>query len=75
MRVAKWGNSLAIRIPRDVADALRLEVGSEVTIVPLKDGLGMSRRPSRAEEILGLRKFRGRMPEGFRFDREEANGG
>jgi antitoxin MazE len=74
VKVAKWGNSLAVRIPKDVAEALNLEEGSEIRFVPLEDGVGVARRPDREEEILGLRKFRGRMPRGFSFDREEANG-
>ena len=30
MRVTRWGNSLAVRIPRSVAEQLRLQEGSEV---------------------------------------------
>jgi antitoxin MazE len=73
MKVAKWGNSLAIRIPKDVAEALGLRAGSEVDLVPLAPGVGLSRRLTREEAIEGLRKFRGTMPPGFKFDREEAN--
>lgn len=32
MRVAKWGNSLAIRIPSAVAEALHLTVGDDVVV-------------------------------------------
>jgi antitoxin MazE len=31
-RVAKWGNSLAVRLPRDIAERIRLEVGTPVEI-------------------------------------------
>ena len=30
MQVAKWGNSLAVRLPKAVVDALRLKEGDEV---------------------------------------------
>jgi antitoxin MazE len=30
--IAKWGNSLAVRLPRQVADAANLQEGSEVEI-------------------------------------------
>lgn len=32
MRVAKWGNSLAIRLPAAVVDALQLKAGDEIEI-------------------------------------------
>ncbi|HVA82293.1 MAG TPA: AbrB/MazE/SpoVT family DNA-binding domain-containing protein [Candidatus Binataceae bacterium] len=32
MRVAKWGNSMAIRIPREVADKAGLHDGAEVEL-------------------------------------------
>lgn len=73
MKVAKWGNSLAVRIPKDVAEALGLSEGSEVEIVPLKDELGLVRRMTREEAIESLRKFRGLLPADYKFDREEAN--
>jgi len=30
--IAKWGNSLAVRLPRDIADRISLEVGTLVEI-------------------------------------------
>lgn len=74
MRVAKWGNSLAVRIPKDVAEALRLEEGEEVRVTAAGRGvLEVARKMSREEAIEQLRKFRGTMPGDFRFDRGEAN--
>ena len=32
MRVAKWGNSLAIRLPAVVVEALELKAGDEVEV-------------------------------------------
>ncbi|HEX5077820.1 MAG TPA: AbrB/MazE/SpoVT family DNA-binding domain-containing protein [Geminicoccaceae bacterium] len=32
MRVSRWGNSLAVRIPRTVADQARIEEGQEVEL-------------------------------------------
>lgn len=76
MKVAKWGNSLAIRIPRDVVDALGLGEGDEVALQRSDDRtLVISRVMSRAEAIEGLRAYRGRLPADFKFDRDEANGG
>ncbi len=33
MRVAKWGNSLAVRLPKRLVDALSLKAGDELAIV------------------------------------------
>lgn len=73
VKVAKWGNSLAVRIPKDVAEALGLVEGSEVKLVALKDELGLVRQMTREEAIESLRQFRGLLPPDYKFDREEAN--
>ena len=33
MRVSKWGNSLAVRLPKRVVDDLGLRVGDELSLV------------------------------------------
>ncbi len=74
MKIAKWGNSLAIRIPKDVADALGLAVGDEVELEAGCVGvLRLNRQMTREEALANLRRFRGTMPADFKFDREEAN--
>ncbi len=75
MQVAKWGNSLAVRLPAAVVEALELREGEEIEIhVADSRSLGIARKPGRAELLKRLRAFRGRLPTDFRFDREEANG-
>jgi antitoxin MazE len=74
MRVAKWGNSLAVRLPTAVVEVLELEEGDEVEIhVADRRELAVARKPGRAELLKRLRAFRGRLPADFKFDREEAN--
>jgi antitoxin MazE len=74
MRVAKWGNSLAVRLPAAAVAALRLKEGDEVEIhVADARELAIARKPGRAELLKRLRAFRGRLPSDFKFDREEAN--
>ena len=74
MRVAKWGNSLAIRLPAAVVEALELEEGDEVEIhIVDARQLGVARKPGRDELLRRLRAFRGRLPPDFKFDRDEAN--
>ncbi|HXQ67423.1 MAG TPA: AbrB/MazE/SpoVT family DNA-binding domain-containing protein [Alphaproteobacteria bacterium] len=74
MLVAKWGNSLAIRLPAAVVEALKLKEGDDIEIF-VADGreLGVSRKPGREELLRRLRAFRGRLPADFKFDRDEAN--
>ncbi len=74
MRVAKWGNSLAIRIPSNVAEVLELKEGDEVnvTVAGARD-FEITSKPDLDALFERLRKFRGRLPADFKFDREEAN--
>ena len=74
MQVAKWGNSLAIRLPAAVVEALELKEGDDIEI-HVADGreFGVSRKPGRDALLKRLRGFRGRLPGDFRFDRDEAN--
>jgi antitoxin MazE len=74
VRVAKWGNSLAIRLPAAVVEALNLQEGDDINVhvVDSRD-FGISRKPGREELLKRLRAFRGRLPADFRFDREEAH--
>ncbi len=75
MRIAKWGNSLAIRLPAVVVEALPLHEGDEVEIhVADARELAIARKPGREELLQRLRAFRGRLPADFKFDRDEANG-
>ncbi len=74
MQVAKWGNSLAIRIPAAVAEALDLKAGDEVEIrVEGAREFALRRKPSREDLLKRLRAFRGRLPADFVFDRDEAH--
>jgi len=74
MQVAKWGNSLAVRLPVAVVEALKLEEGDEIEIhVVGARAFEIKRRAEFREVLAQLRKFRGRLPADFKFDRMEAN--
>jgi len=74
MQVAKWGNSLAVRLPAAVVEALGLKEGDDIEIhVADRRVWRVSRKPGREELLRRLRAFRGRLPADFKFDREEAN--
>ncbi len=74
MRVAKWGNSLAVRLPDAVVKALKLKSGDEIEIVMTGNReFQVSRDKSRAQALARLHALKKPLPKGFRFDREEAN--
>lgn len=74
MQVAKWGNSLALRLPAAVVEALGLKEGDEIEVhVAGARAFDIARKPGRAELLSRLRDFRGRLPPDFKFDRDEAN--
>lgn len=74
MQVAKWGNSLAVRLPAAVVEALKLKEGDDIEIhVAGVREFSIARKPDRASLLKRLRAFRGRLPADFKFDRDEAN--
>ena len=74
MRVARWGNSLAVRLPQSVVDVLALQEGDSLEIhVVGSRSLEVEKSATPAELLSRLRKYRGRLPADFKFDRLEAN--
>jgi antitoxin MazE len=74
MQVSKWGNSLAVRLPQAVVEALKLKEGDEIEItVAGSRRFEVARDRSRQQALARLRKYRHRLPIGFKFDRGEAN--
>jgi len=74
MQVSKWGNSLAIRIPASVVEALQLKEGDNVEIVVDGAKSFSIQKAAEARELLErVRKLRGKLPADFRFDRLKAN--
>ncbi len=74
MQVAKWGNSLAVRLPTSVVQALDLKEGEEIELhVVSSRSLEVARKTSPQELLMRLRRLRGRLPADFHFDRLDAN--
>lgn len=74
MQVAKWGTSLAVRLPAAVVDALELKAGDDIEIhVAGSRAFLIERKPGPDEILKRLRAFRGRLPADFRFERDEAS--
>jgi antitoxin MazE len=74
MQVSKWGNSLAIRLPRTVVEALKLKEGDEIEItIAGTRRFEVSRDRRREQALRRLHALKRPLPPGFRFDRDEAN--
>lgn len=75
MQVSKWGNSLAVRLPAAVVDALGLVEGDDIEIAVAGDRqFEVTKAASRDDLLVRLRAKRGLLPAGFTFDRLEAHG-
>ena len=74
MQVSKWGNSLAVRLPKAMVDELGLKPGDELRVVEAsKAQITVEKFDKRAEFLKQIERFRWPVPEGYKFDRDEAN--
>ena len=74
MQLAKWGNSLAVRIPAEIVKKLGWKEGDELHVELGRNRIVELYQVASADEIFArLEQFRGTMPEDFKFDRDDAN--
>jgi antitoxin MazE len=74
MQVSKWGNSLAIRLPAAVVNALDLCEGDDIEVIIADERVfKVRKKPGKKVFLAKLRKYRGRLPADFTFDRDDAN--
>jgi antitoxin MazE len=75
MQVSKWGNSLAVRLPKALVEELGLKEGDEINVVAAKDGVieveTKQQQLRRALDRMAARNWT--LPPGYKFDRDEAN--
>lgn len=73
MRVAKWGNSLAVRLPKEMVETLGLKEGDAVEIhVAGPRSFDIAKAPTIEDMLAQIRRFRGRVPADYRFNRLDA---
>ena len=71
-KVARWGNSLAVRLPAELVKELGVKEGDLIEQDRLsfnKTRAGMTRE----EALEVMRNSRWELPADYKFDREEAN--
>ena len=74
MQVSRWGNSLAIRLPASVVEALQLKEGDNIEVHAAGTrAFEIQKTPGARELLARLRKYRGRLPRDFKLDRLQAN--
>ena len=74
MQVTRWGNSLAIRLPAAIVEALALTEGDDIEVRIAGDRtFVVDRDQSRVAALESIRRLRRPLPAGWSFDRDEAN--
>ena len=74
MKVAKWGNSLAVRLPKALVEDLGLKPGNEVEVVSAtQESITVAKDERRERAIERMRARAWSVPEDYVFDREEVN--
>jgi antitoxin MazE len=77
LQIGRWGNSLAVRLPKALVERFRLKEGDEIdsevvaTAIAKADDDALERR--RDEAIKRLIARRRPLPPDYKFDRQEAN--
>ncbi len=74
MQVSKWGNSLAVRLPAALVEALELKEGDKIEIeIEDRRRFRVRRDKGREKALARLKALARPLPKGFRFNRDEAN--
>jgi antitoxin MazE len=75
MQVSKWGNSLAVRLPKALVEELGLKDGDELNVVAArKSALEVETREDQRRRALDRMAARNwTLPAEYKFDRDEAN--
>jgi antitoxin MazE len=75
MQVSKWGNSLAVRLPKALVEELGLKEGDELNVVAArKDVIEVeTKEEQRRRALEELASLNWTLPPDYKFDRDEAN--
>ncbi|SHH89643.1 AbrB/MazE/SpoVT family DNA-binding domain-containing protein [Bradyrhizobium erythrophlei] len=74
MQVSKWGDSLAVRLPKALVEKMGLSAGDELNIVDVAERtLIVAKEDRRNAAIERLASRNWTLPSDYKFDRDEAN--
>ena len=73
MQVSKWGDSLAVRIPKALAEEMGLRAGDKIDLVRVGErAIALAPRGEDGGFLDRLREVQEPAPEGYRWRREDA---
>jgi antitoxin MazE len=74
VQVSKWGDSLAVRLPKALVEKMGLRAGDELNIVDVVERtLVVAKEDQRKAAIEELTSLNWTLPPDYKFDRDEAN--
>jgi antitoxin MazE len=74
MQVSKWGNSLAVRLPKKLVERMGFKAGDELVVVDAAKGaISVAKDERRRRALDELAALNWTLPEDYKFDRDEAN--
>ena len=74
MQVSKWGNSLAVRLPKKLVEQLGIAEGDDVNVtVADAETIVISKSDAKGDFLLKLRVLQKPKPKGFVWNRDDAN--
>ena len=74
MQVSKWGNSLAVRLPKKLVEDLGIAEGDDVDVTAADaQTIVISKSDDKSDFIIKLRVLQKPKPAGFVWNRDDAN--
>ena len=74
MRVSRWGNSLAVRLPKELVEKLGIAEGDDVDVTsPDSQTIVIAKNDDKGDFLVKLRVLQKPKPEGFVWNRDDAN--
>ena len=77
IQIGRWGNSLAVRLPKALADRFNLAEGDEFDVAALEAALATlhadEAHEQRKQALREIAETRWTLPPQWKFDREDAN--
>ena len=74
MQVSKWGDGLAVRLPKALVEKMGLRAGDELSIVDVVERTLVVQKQDRREAALErLASLNWTLPPDWKFDRDETN--
>jgi antitoxin MazE len=74
MLVSKWGDSLAVRLPKELVEEMGLTAGDELNVVDVRGRtVVVEKDPRRRQALESLAAMKVKLPADYKFNRDEAN--